>query len=243
MDIGHPDIVRHIVDGQTKEDTLFSNVRIHQKIVLDSVCFPPPPLPPIICDVIAHTSYDVSYVWRTFRSVEDKAAVYWCLDDSPALSELPVRAFASATVACGEILGDSQVDIWRWGAATSEPLAIADDWSLIHGFMSPDDGDSPYIVNWQLPDSTPLYMHRLDPNRSTAKTAWNVGVPLWFFDAIPYRATGWTEDCAAYISGIVTTMPSRSRVDVAACGRFTEDYWTLELKRARRTGNGDDIQF
>ena len=246
LDIGHPDTVCHIVNGQTQVDTVFSYLRRQKRIVLDSVCFPPPPLPPIICEITARTCYDTSYVWKTLASLEDKAAVYWCLDDSPALSELPARAFAAATVSCADMVGDSQVDIWRWGAATSEPVAIADDWSLLHGIIAPDNGESPYIGNWQLPDSTPRYVHRFDPIQIyTYESYLKMHIPLWAFEAISYSAHGWSTDFSVYVPGIVMTLPSRSRADVAACGRYDGggQEWTLELKRARRTGNGDDIQF
>jgi len=44
---------------------------------------------------------------------------------------------------------------------------------------------------------------------------------------------------------VYARLPSGSRADVRAIGRFdtATGTWTLELRRARRTGNRDDVAF
>jgi len=44
---------------------------------------------------------------------------------------------------------------------------------------------------------------------------------------------------------VYSRLPSGSRADVRALAQFnaTTGTWTLELKRARNTGNADDVAF
>ena len=44
--------------------------------------------------------------------------------------------------------------------------------------------------------------------------------------------------------GLFNRLPTGSRADVDVVSRWDGvDTWTLELRRARWTGNGDDVQF
>ncbi|MBW2459700.1 MAG: hypothetical protein JRI68_34740 [Deltaproteobacteria bacterium] len=58
---------------------------------------------------------------------------------------------------------------------------------------------------------------------------------------VPYAAGGWTNGDT--IPGVINRVPTGSRGDVIAVGKFTTDTWVLEIKRARNTGNGDDVVF
>jgi hypothetical protein len=243
LDVSHPDVIKHTDDGQTKIDTVFSNLRVHQVVTFDSVCYPPPPLPPIICDYKYDSTYETLLVWKVLERWEDKAIVGWGMGKSDAISELPRWALSLDTSYKVSKTADEMIDIWRWGAGTSEPANVADDWSIQSGRVIPDYGDAPYLVNWILPDSIPRYMRRLDPNYATSDNLWDWNIPLWYFDAVPYRSQGWTMVSIAYAAGTIAEIPSFSRSDIVAHGTFADDVWTIEFKRARKTGNGDDLQF
>ncbi len=136
------------------------------------------------------------------------------------------------------------VDVWSWGAGTSNPVFIADDWVITSEGKKPDFGKAPYLSNYVLPDSIPLYMYYLDPNYKSALNLNTDLFPFWDYDAVGYSTRNWFINRAVYIAGYVTTIPNGSRADVYAAASFdTPSKWTLEMKRARNTGNGDDVQF
>lgn len=243
LDISHPEVVKHTESGTTQVDTIFTNFRVRKLITLDSVCFPPPPWPPIICDYVYDTTYETLFVWKTLTGGEDKVAVCWSMQESKALNELHELVFASDSITLLGAAANEHFDLWRWGAGTSEPVCIADDWSIRSGKIAPDDGNTPFVSNWMPSDSIPRLMNRLDPNYITNDNPWILAKTLWYFDAVPYIPRGWTEHNIVYIPGIIATIPSRSRADVMAHGTYAENSWTIEFKRARKTGNGDDLQF
>ncbi len=243
LDVSHPDTVVRFTNGRREIDTLFSNLRVRRIIHVDSVCFPPPPLPPVICDVTYDTTYDTVLIWKSDSASEDKVAIYWSPESTEALSELPKTAYEMGAMTVGPLAGEKFIDIWRWGAATTQPVTIADDWNCSGGQYSPDIGNSPFEINWILPDSIPRFMRRLDPNHSICCSEGITSSPLWYYDVIPYNRDGWSRRVIVYVSNIVTMIPSASRADVSVFGRFFDSEWTVEFKRARRTGNADDIEF
>ena len=143
------------------------------------------------------------------------------------------------------IPSDLLVDAWSWGAATTRPVGTADDWSVTASGKKPDVGQGPYFDNFVEPDSVPLYMNRRDPNLRTSEgTKMSTPTyPLWFFEAVGFSWTGWTQDWGCFVPGIVTTIPSESRADIYAAASFDNGTWTVEIKRARKTHHGDDVQF
>jgi hypothetical protein len=71
-----------------------------------------------------------------------------------------------------------------------------------------------------------------------------VNGPLWVWEATPFNpALAWAAGDS--FPGVYARLPSGSRADVRASARFdaTTGTWTLELKRARNTGNRDDVAF
>jgi hypothetical protein len=241
LDVSHPEVAER--NGTTEIDTIFTNLRVRQVVTLDSVCFPPPPLPPIICDYTYDTTYETLLVWRTMDVGEDKAAVCWSMEESATAGELPECVFASDSITLGNLVANELIDFWRWGAGTSKPVTVADDWSIRSGRAAPDGGQAPFVSNWVPSDSVPRYMNRLDPNHIVIDDYLASTTLLWYFDAVPYISQGWRTYTIVYVPGIIVTIPSRSRADVMARGLFSDDSWTLEFKRARNTRNADDLQF
>jgi hypothetical protein len=123
-------------------------------------------------------------------------------------------------------------DVWHWKAARTGPSGSADDKWWDENDRNSDYGMSAYMEPTN--GSVPLYMHIADPGTSAT-------YPAWIWDMVPYDAAGWTNGDT--IPGVISRIPTGSRGDVTAIAKFVTDTWTLEIKRARNTGNGDDIVF
>jgi hypothetical protein len=85
----------------------------------------------------------------------------------------------------------------------------------------------------------PAYQHLNDPN-------YNAPLPLWDHELITLdidEDTPW--ESGSTIPSYFSSVPTGSNADIVARGSFDEGTgtWTVEFKRARRTGNGDDVQF
>ncbi len=133
--------------------------------------------------------------------------------------------------------GDT-ADIWHWKASRTEPSGFADDKYL--GFATgsnngrfSDSGTSAYSSNG-LTGSNPTSMHFtglgfLADRLFDFETVAFAGIPAPG-NEIPYN---------------ISRTPTGSRGDVATAANFNPatNMWTVEFRRARDTGNGDDHQF
>jgi hypothetical protein len=243
VDIAHPVVRQHDEAGIVKTDTVFTNLRVRRTIALDSVCFPPPPAIPIICDYYYDTTYETLLVWKRLNFGEDKVALLWSALPFAADEYLPNLIYTADSMPLSHFSAAEEIDVWRWGAITSQPAGVADDWWLQGGMLSPDNGHTPFEPNWVAIDSTPRRMHVLDPNYATGTAPWNLCQPMWYYNSQSYSARGWTRRVIATVPGVVCTVPSGSRADVYACGRFDTGNWVVEFRRARKTGSSDDIQL
>ena len=205
---------------------------------------------------VAPTPPDTTYLWRFKSGGEDRLVVFFPEGAATDWQDAAFKQFFGFTSNNPEMPSDFFVDVWAWGAARTMPVGVADDWSVNSAGAKPDLGQAPYIDNYISPDSIPRYMNRRDPNVRTSQTGKSAATiyPLWYFDAVPYSQFGWEKgtdptspttpgriDC--YLPGIVTTVSSGSRADVYTAARFDNGVWTVEMKRARKTHNGDDVQF
>ncbi len=226
---------------KTKIDSLFTYMRIKY----DSLCALGDPCMCWNTRAIA----DTTFVWKPGTDGEDRLVLFLPKENPPqGWQNVAFNNYFNFTGTPDPIPSNMFVDVWAWGSATTKPVAIADDWSITSAGLRPDAGQAPYINNYLLPDSTPRYMNRLDPGMrtdSTGGTMQNQIYPLWYFDAVGFVQKGWTRRNMNYVPGIVTTIPSGSRADVYAVASFDNSLgtWTVELKRARKTNSGDDVQF
>jgi hypothetical protein len=103
-----------------------------------------------------------------------------------------------------------------------------------------DMGTGSFVEN--IDDTLPRWQHRNDPNENPAP-------PFLQWDAVPFNPDlGWTDN--ARVQGYTIVLPTGSQADIeindseAAWGwAGAPDSWVLEIRRARNTGNGDDVQF
>lgn len=203
-----------------------------------------PGQPPIIICRPDTLFGDTNFVWLQQPIDEDKLAMFWCDEEFDGWSQYAFQEFFGVP---GNATGsnDALIDAWVWGSGTTNPVNTADDWYLIGSSFEPDAGAPPFIDNFVVPDSVPLYQSFRDPNyKSTANLLIQI-YPFWYFDAVGYAYNGWDIYRAVYVPGIVTTLPSDSRADVYARGVFDggTGVWTVEMRRARHTYSGDDVKF
>jgi hypothetical protein len=145
-----------------------------------------------------------------------------------------------------------RMDTWTWSAGLTQPTGFAADRYFDADTdpilsMSWDQGTPIYRINEFLADfdsagarvdiPQPIYQHLSDPNYSAP-------FPFWDYELTTHdNNLAWLSGSA--VPGYFSSIPFGSTADVAAFGLFDEstNTWTVEFKRARRTGNGDDAQF
>ncbi len=133
------------------------------------------------------------------------------------------------------------VDVWHWTSGTTNFAGHALDRyfdSRSYGVKS-DVGISPVIDNVEyntVGDTIyrPRYMASFDPNSNSQP-------PLWDYEVALVSDAGWLP--GSVLPSFINTIPSGSAADLVAVGKYDDGTWTVELRRKRRTGNGDDAQF
>ena len=188
---------------------------------------------------------DTGWVWiHGDGGAEDRLVVFF--PDAPVdgWQDAAFKQFFNFATGDPNYPSNLMVDVWAWGSATTRPVATADDWSISASGCKPDVGEAPFIFNYSAADSAPVYQNRRDPNFGSDSIRQPPEIyPLWYFDAVGFSWTGWTRNYLCNVPGIVTTIPSESRADVYAAATFDNGVWTVEMKRARKTNHGDDVQF
>jgi hypothetical protein len=142
-------------------------------------------------------------------------------------------AGAFLTPAAGEV-----ADLWVWRSALTYYLEILADQVIRSASASNpgaklDNGTNLFEEN--AGDSLPMYMQLNSPPSGSP-------APLWVHERGPFDTTiQWRQN--ASIPGFVYYAPAGSVADVWAKSRFQDGEWTVELRRARRTGHADDVVF
>ena len=232
-----------ITDPVHPDTTFFPWIRV-PILEIDTLFCTPLPNGDTLC-LIDTTFGDTSLVWLAPPTAEDKLAVFWTANDEGNWSEIAFRELFDMSGSGGDIPAGTAVDAWIWGSATTSPSSTMDDWHLNQSGLAPDAGAAPYIDNYILPDSVPRYQSYRDPNLRT-QASLTVGIyPLWYFDAVNYSVSGWDQNVQVYLTGIITTIPSDGRADIYSRATFdiTEGKWIVEIRRARKTYDGDDVVF
>ncbi len=136
-----------------------------------------------------------------------------------------------------------RMDVWHWTSASTNFTGFALDRFMDAGTIGGvrNDHGTPIVrVNNEYitiaADTTdrPMYMAFEDPNS-------NATYPLWDYQIRRVATEGWTP--GATVPGFINSIPWGSTADVQAVGKFDNETWTVELRRKRITGNGDDVRF
>ncbi len=131
------------------------------------------------------------------------------------------------------------VDVWHWKAGRTGLVEYFDDEYVYgSGGVAADQGNPAFILNEE--NGMPKWMHRMGVE--------NNGLPpLKLYDIVPFdENAGW--EINARIPGYVSVVPTGGRADIL-CSESklswlaAQNRWTIEFKRARNTGSGDDVKF
>lgn len=134
------------------------------------------------------------------------------------------------------------VDVWHWTSGTSNFSGHAlDRYFDSRSFGVKPDVGIPSVIDNVVYSAVgndtiyrPRYMTTFDPNANSQP-------PLWDYEVAVIADSGWTP--GAVIPSFISTIPSGSAADLVTVGKYDNGTWTVELRRERRTGNGDDAQF
>jgi hypothetical protein len=134
---------------------------------------------------------------------------------------------------------DVLIDVWHWKAGRTGLKAFFDD-EFVDGSAGiyGDQGSPAFVLNEE--NGLPRWMHRLGPDHDGL-------APLHLFDTSPFDTdAGW--EVNARIPGYVSLVPLGGRADIICSNSkmswtAAQNQWTLEFKRARNTGHGDDVKF
>lgn len=151
--------------------------------------------------------------------------------------------------------GQSRMDIWSWSSITSNPTGYANDKYMdgtgqIADLLQPlkytdaikgDIGRATSMANLSIVYTTtdtsvyhPQYQTTNDPDSIAT-------YPLWDWQITTYTETGWSQGFA--VPTFISTIPTLSRADIMSRGKYDNGTWTVEFRRLRATGNGDDTKF
>jgi hypothetical protein len=175
---------------------------------------------------------------------EDRALFIFPIDDARFATGGCVSGCHQANMSMAAPAGTNW-DAWHWKSARTAPSQTADDQWLDDGTFSgrmnngrnDDEGLAAYVEPGTA--TVPALMP------ATARPGGGViNGPLWVWEAVPFNpAQAWANGDS--FPGVYARLPTGSRADVRAVGRFdaTTGTWVLELSRLRRTGNRDDVAF
>jgi hypothetical protein len=147
----------------------------------------------------------------------------------------------------------SRLDVWSWSSVNSNPTGHADDKYMDSRGVAVSSGeDLGYIdgIKADLGMAPTLLNREIDPvdktvNRPLYRSSDVLNLhppyPLWDWQIASVDTIGW--DSTATVPRFITRIPTGSRADIVAQGKFENGTWTVEFKRVRNTGNGDDVRF
>jgi hypothetical protein len=204
-----------------------------------------------------------SLKWNRVPIGEDQAFVYWPIKgvtDWAASGSALLYHDADSNI---YLSGDGSVDLWHWRAGRTGHLGFFDDEVITSEGVFGDQGTPAFRTNdldsaWAdtvfIPGQPPIiisgtvkvirYMHRLDPQYSAEP-------PLMTYDAVPFVASPpttkqWRDNntIPSFIS--ISPLGGRANIECSASVKSWEagsQFWTVEMRRLRNTGHGDDVQF
>ncbi len=131
-----------------------------------------------------------------------------------------------------------RIDVWDWRASITDLVGFGDDLYMtysggaVNGPVG-DAGGAAFMRN--IDGDEPAWMHYDDPNE-------NALYPFWFRHAVQFVDDG-SFSRNSTIPGYMALIPYGDRANVASMGLYENPRWTVEIRRLRNTGSGNDIQF
>jgi hypothetical protein len=186
--------------------------------------------------------------WKSVKGGEDRFNVMWDIENT--IKDFPAKGCAAACHKQDKKVflktnGPAErMDVWHWKAQRSSPAGYMDDQWLGHELKKDGDdetarsGDAKtgggYSDNWDKGAKRPRY---------TFKDGVKPGPFLLKKDAVEIKDYGKFKT-GDRLPREVLERPAGSRGDIEARATWDRGRWTLEIKRARDTGDREhDVQF
>jgi hypothetical protein len=171
---------------------------------------------------------------------EDQLIVGWNIGSVTGWDASGIRAIFDGTNFRTAAVGET-ADLWTWqSTVTNYSGYLADEvvhYAAAGNAAQYDVCTEPAftIVNTAV-DGHPIYM-------KSGTTGAGSQYPLRSFEYTKFAdpVGGWHDQ--ATIPGYLMFTPNGSVADVLASSSFSDGTWTVELRRLRMTGNGDDVIF
>lgn len=180
-------------------------------------------------------------VWTRQAMTEDQILLFWDISGVDSWAENGADLLYHDDDSTLYLSSPGLVDVWHWKAGRTGLTGFFDD-EYVDGVtpgLLADHGTGAYVDN--VNGMYPRWMHRTDPN--TTETS----PPFQLWNTVPFDSTANWNDNATVI-GVVSVMPTGGRSDIECSGGDSwkpgaGDRWTMEFRRLRHTGHGDDVKF
>ena len=182
--------------------------------------------------------------WVKRKGNEDRMGIMWDINDN--IKDFKVKGCAALCHEDGKYMKTNgpaeRGDVWHWKAQRTNPVGYADDQMLTDvlkkggeetGRVADAKEGGSYSKNWDKAAKRPKYRFK-DKSRSGARLIKAEAVSISQDDTF---AKG------MILPKEVLAKPVGSRGDIEARGIWKKGTWTLEIKRALKTGHDDDVQF
>jgi len=145
-----------------------------------------------------------------------------------------------------------KLDVWYWMDARTNQVSRCDDMYADSAGLTGDAGEGTWRINWKDPTFVPRYIVKgNNGGLSPAKCVLDPGPFGQGFNQCdmvnPYSARTWGDTLNPegfdYVPAYVVKWPTSSRGDIVAKGAWSAGRWTVEIKRAMRTGHGTEDVF
>ena len=187
---------------------------------------------------------EIKLVWRQGGSEEDMLYLFWDISGIENWNtDCAALLYHEDSTLHLDGIDDGLVDVWHWMAGRTGAIGYFDDEYLDAVGIHADQGTAAYMAN--IKDTLPHWMYMLDPGSNSLPPLW-----LWDADLFDMNAgkpdTSWVKYNT--IPGYISVLPTGGRTDIE-CSVSAVSWddgtksWTLEFRRLRHTGQGDDVQF
>lgn len=182
--------------------------------------------------------------WAQQAKDEDRLLLYWDISGVSGWSSLGSSLIYHGADSSLYLDGSGLVDVWHWKAGKTGLIGFFDDEVVSSDGLIADQGSPAFVPNYAMTETGPLprWMHRLDPAGND-----NFSPPLYLYDTTPFISLAdWRDNNT--ILGYVAVLPLGGRSDIEsspsdAAWEAGSNYWTVEFRRPRNTGHGDDVRF
>jgi hypothetical protein len=192
----------------------------------------------------------------TVKSSEYEKEDRFCLmfEITPVSDETGTFAARGCQTAChGRMTPPKgKLDVWYWMRARTDPVFRCDDMVADSVSLRGDSGQGTWRTNRRDGTFVPFYIaQRTNGDLSPAKFVYDYGIYGQVFNPCdttnPASLLPWNDERDPepdYVPAYVVKYPTGSRGDVKAKGEWDEGRWSVEMRRAMRTGQPDeDVAF